>query len=283
MEKPPLNLLESFKAIVEAPSFAKASEELNLTQSALSMQLRKLEQYFDIPILELRGKKKIPTAFGRLIYQESVKLLQIYHSTFAEIHQQHAFESHQLLKIGGRKELFIFANQQINFPGRVEFISMSSTQAIESMKQQKIDIALSRHKPNSTEYIAKLFLENSTCIIAHKKFLKKFKTKPEQVEFFKSVPFISYSEKFDLTEPYLKQLDLSSDQLNTKFICEDWITIKNLVEEGLGFSIVPTSVKSNLNEIDHISLENASVETIKYFFIFNKNLKKMPAYQKLFS
>ena len=45
---PPLNALKAFEAAARNLSFTKASEELNVTQAAISHQVRTLEEYFGI-------------------------------------------------------------------------------------------------------------------------------------------------------------------------------------------------------------------------------------------
>ncbi|MFZ3229020.1 MAG: LysR family transcriptional regulator [Pseudobdellovibrio sp.] len=50
MKKPSLELLESLIVFAESGSLSKASDRLNMTQPALSMQLKRLEDFFDFPI-----------------------------------------------------------------------------------------------------------------------------------------------------------------------------------------------------------------------------------------
>ncbi len=282
MNLPPVHLLQMFTLIVDSASFAKASEQLNLTQSALTMQLKNLQNYFELPLLELRGKRKIPTAFGRLIYQESMNLLQKYQETFKEIHKTYSDSSHQLLKIGGRKELLDFASNCLSFPGCIELLSMSSNQALEALNQQKIDIALLREKPDSIEYVAKEFLENSSHILVHQKYLLKNKYTDSQSDFFKKTPCIAYSHSNEYMNLYLNYYEVKKQDLKIKFVCEDWTIIRNLVEAGLGYAVVPNSITTTATDVKSIADSNLKQAYIKYYFVFKKNFKKNQFYNKLF-
>lgn len=68
--------LKVFMAVVEKKSVTKASEELNMSQPAVSIQLRNLQDQFDIPLTEVIGRKLYVTEFGMELYQISDKILQ---------------------------------------------------------------------------------------------------------------------------------------------------------------------------------------------------------------
>ena len=59
-----LHQLQIFLKIVETKSITKASEDLNLTQPAVSIQLKNFQDQFDIPLYQVVGKKIFITEFG---------------------------------------------------------------------------------------------------------------------------------------------------------------------------------------------------------------------------
>lgn len=52
-----LHQLQIFHKIAEKQSITKASEELYLTQPAVSIQLKKFQEQFSIPLTEVIGRK----------------------------------------------------------------------------------------------------------------------------------------------------------------------------------------------------------------------------------
>lgn len=62
-----LNQLQIFLKIVETESVTKAAGQLYLSQPAVSMQLKKFQDQFDIPLTEVVGRKIYITDFGREI------------------------------------------------------------------------------------------------------------------------------------------------------------------------------------------------------------------------
>lgn len=52
-----LNQLQIFLTVARAQSVTKAAEELNLTQPAVSIQLKNFQDQFELPLTEVVGRK----------------------------------------------------------------------------------------------------------------------------------------------------------------------------------------------------------------------------------
>jgi DNA-binding transcriptional LysR family regulator len=63
--------LTIFQAVAEHLSFTRAAETLHLTQPAVSMQVRQLEQNIDLPLFEQLGRKIYLTEAGEALYESS--------------------------------------------------------------------------------------------------------------------------------------------------------------------------------------------------------------------
>jgi len=59
-----LRQLKVFASVARHLSFARAAEELHLTQPAVSGQIRKLEEHAGVALFEQLGKKTYLTAAG---------------------------------------------------------------------------------------------------------------------------------------------------------------------------------------------------------------------------
>lgn len=62
---PSLNALRCFEAAARSGSFSRAAEELNVTQSAVSHQVRQLEDWFGLTLFDRQGRQTIPTPKGQ--------------------------------------------------------------------------------------------------------------------------------------------------------------------------------------------------------------------------
>ena len=70
-----LHQLKVFVKVAEMKSITKASEELFLTQPAVSIQLKKLQDQFEIPLTEVIGRQLHVTDFGERVLDVSRKIL----------------------------------------------------------------------------------------------------------------------------------------------------------------------------------------------------------------
>ncbi|KAB0496316.1 LysR substrate-binding domain-containing protein [Pseudomonas vancouverensis] len=73
---PPLSTLRGFEAAARLGSFHKAAEELHLTQSAISQQIRSLEAYLEQPLFYRSGRSVSLTDAGHDLLSTTQALLQ---------------------------------------------------------------------------------------------------------------------------------------------------------------------------------------------------------------
>lgn len=69
--------LAAFCAVVERKSFSQAAERLGVTQPAVSLQIRSLEQRLGRQLLDRSGRRVEPTEAGRLLYASAQRLLTL--------------------------------------------------------------------------------------------------------------------------------------------------------------------------------------------------------------
>ena len=67
--------LRGLQAVAEYGSVTRAAEALHITQSALSMQMRRLESLFGRPVLEKAGRGIVLTDFAQALLRESRRLV----------------------------------------------------------------------------------------------------------------------------------------------------------------------------------------------------------------
>jgi DNA-binding transcriptional LysR family regulator len=69
--------LAAFCAVVDRKSFSQAAEQLGISQPAVSLQIRSLEQRFGAQLLDRSGRRVEPTEAGRRLYRNAQRLLAL--------------------------------------------------------------------------------------------------------------------------------------------------------------------------------------------------------------
>src|SRR5262245_63368335 len=69
--------LAAFCAVVERRSFSQAAARLGVTQPAVSLQIRSLEQRLGQKLVDRSGRRVAPTEAGQKLYRGARRMLQI--------------------------------------------------------------------------------------------------------------------------------------------------------------------------------------------------------------
>ena len=88
-----------FIAVVETGSFFEAGEACHISQSAVSQQIRSLEQELGVALLSRRGRKFSVTPAGEYFYQQAKRQIQALDSLIREVRRIGTGE-YQRLRVG---------------------------------------------------------------------------------------------------------------------------------------------------------------------------------------
>jgi DNA-binding transcriptional LysR family regulator len=77
--------LQAFCTVVEKKSFSQAAEQLGVTQPAVSLQVRALEQRLGQSLLDRSGRRVEPTEAGRRLYRSAQRMLALEEQLLDEV------------------------------------------------------------------------------------------------------------------------------------------------------------------------------------------------------
>ncbi|MEY3631507.1 MAG: hypothetical protein RL408_1061 [Bacteroidota bacterium] len=238
-----LNQLQIFLKVVHTSSITKAAEELNLTQPAVSIQIKNLQAQFDIPLLEIIGKKIYITDFGREIAESAKGILD---QVYAINYKTMAFKDQLVgrLKISivstGKYVLPYFLTDFLRPNPGVE-ISIDVTnreKVLESQLINEVDFSLVSDALENPAFDSIDLLSNDLYLIGNKETAKITPTFNYK-DFKNELPLIfreNGSGTRKIMENYfkrqgvdgLKKIELMSNE-----------AVKQAVIAGLGYSIMP--------------------------------------------
>lgn len=237
-----LHQLLVFHKVCELQSITKAADELNLTQPAVSIQLKNFQDQFPIPLTEVVGRKLYITDFGWEIAAASEKILA---ELEAINYRTLAFQG----KLAGRLRFSVVSTGKYVIPFFVSnFISEHSgielqidvtnkTRVEESLELNRIDFALVSDIPKKLRINKLLLMENRLFYVISPKY--KLPSIVTTQTLFEDVPIIfreSGSSTRGLMEEFIldkgfrvyQNLELTSNE-----------AVKQAVIAGLGASILP--------------------------------------------
>ena len=82
--------LQAFCAVVERKSFSQAAERLGVTQPAVSLQVRALEERLGHKLIDRSGRRVEPTEAGERLYRNAQRLLAVEAQLLAELDEDGA-------------------------------------------------------------------------------------------------------------------------------------------------------------------------------------------------
>ncbi len=237
-----LNQLQVFLKVVQTGSVTKASEELHLTQPAISIQLRNFQTQFDIPLTEIVGRKLYVTDFGREIAAAAEQILQQVH---AINHKTLAYKG-QLsgrLKISvvstGKYVLPYFLSAFIKANPGIELVMdvTNKLKVVESLENNEVDFALVSILPEQLNVEKVDLIRNKLFLVGNTEV--KFKKKEYGKELFEELPLI-FREKGSGTRQTMERfLNRHNITLQKTMELTSNEAVKQAILAGLGYSIMP--------------------------------------------
>ncbi len=249
-----LNQLQVFLKIVETRSITKAAEELNLTQPAVSIQLKNFQNQFDIPITETIGRRIYITDFGKEIADIAQNVIdKLYELNFKTL----AYKGHITgrLKISvvstGKYVMPFFLSEFLQTHNKIDLMMdvTNKNQVIESILSNKVDFALVSLIPPSLQ-IEKLDLLQNKLFLVGNNLPDPKKTKNLK-KILENSPLI-FREKGSGTRQIMEKfLDSNNILLQKKLELTSNEAVKQALIAGLGYSIMPLiGIKNELQNKD---------------------------------
>src|SRR5919106_4370751 len=92
--------LAAFCAVVERKSFSQAAELLGISQPAVSLQIRSLEERLGTQLLDRSGRRVEPTEAGARLYRGAQRLLALEEQVLEDVTANPVSEPSGRLELG---------------------------------------------------------------------------------------------------------------------------------------------------------------------------------------
>ncbi|MDI1354537.1 MAG: LysR family transcriptional regulator [bacterium] len=237
-----LHQLQVFAKVVQTKSITKAAIELHMSQPAASIQLKNLQNQFEIPLTEVIGRQLYVTDFGNEIYVMAERILnEVYAINYKTLSYKGYLTGRLLISSvsTGKYIIPFFLSDFLKQHDGIDLILDVTNKAkvIENLEKNEIDFALVSVLPENLQVNKEILLENSLHVIGMGR--ERNTKKPLDRKELEKMSFIfrevgsgtrssmeNYFNKYKIK--FRKKLELTSNE-----------AVKQAIIAGIGNSIMP--------------------------------------------
>lgn len=168
-----LHQLQVFVKVVQTKSITRASEELYLSQPAVSIQLKNFQDQFDIPLTEVVGRQLYITDFGKEIYTMAERIIdEVYAINYKTMAYKGFLTGRLVISIvsTGKYVMPYFLTEFLKEHPGIDLIMdvTNKSKVINSLQNNEIDFALVSVLPQDIKVHKETLMENQLYLIGNK-------------------------------------------------------------------------------------------------------------------
>ncbi|WP_122322933.1 LysR family transcriptional regulator [Pseudomonas amygdali] len=238
-----LNHLHTFSLVIAHGSFSAAAERLHLTQPAVSLQIRQLEDQLNLKLIERVGKRLKPTSAGTMLLEHIARIDAVVEDALLEL-SSHASGVAGKIAIGTGATACIHLLPPMLQALRRRFaqldvrVSTGNTDGIlKAVEENRLDLALVTLPASGRSlHITPLLEDEFVAIFASSQQPIAAEMTPEHLCELPLVVFEAGSSTRLLINEWFLQAGIRIKPVMELGSIE---AIKEMVAAGLGYSIVP--------------------------------------------
>ncbi len=277
-----LNQLRIFLKVVQLQSVTKASEELHLTQPAVSIQLKNFQDQFEISLTEIVGRKIYVTDYGREIAEAAE---QIINQVNAINYKTLAFKGQLFGKIKisivstGKYVMPYFLTDFLRLHSGIE-LEMDVTnknKVVKSLQNNEVDFALVSILPDKMQVDKIDLMQNKLFFVGNNE--AEISNKKKDLDtIFNQRPLLFRENGSGTRQAMERFIEKHSVKIDKKMELTSNEAVKQAILAGLGYSIMPLiGIRKEIqnNDLQIIPVKGLPIQT-KWSLIWLKGKKHSP-------
>jgi LysR family transcriptional regulator, transcriptional activator of the cysJI operon len=282
--------LEVFYAVAHLLSFTKAAEKLNMTQPAVTFQVRQFEDSFDARLFD-RGYNKVSlTDAGKLVYKHTENILDMYKKMQDDVQNMVGSSTGNII-LGASATIaeymlpYLLGKFSLKYPDININLKVANTeQVITMLDNNDIDLAIVEGYVSNKLLVQKECHKDQLVVILPKGH-PLMGSKKLSINDISKYPFIlreTGSGTREVISNYLNEQGYDESILIHNMELGSLEAIKAAVEAGLGISIVSSSSinkELRLGTLAAVKLEKSLSRP--FYFVHQKHRFKLKAMDEL--
>lgn len=277
-----LNQLQIFLKVAQTASVTKAAEALNLTQPAVSIQLKNFQDQFDIPLTEIVGRKIYVTDFGKEVAAAAEQIIeQVYEINYkTEAFKGQLFGKLKIAVVStGKYVMPFFISDFMNQHPQIELqMDVSNkNKVLQNLENNEIDFALVSILPTNMNIEKIDLIINKLYLVGQ--YANPITDDNKKRIAIENLPLI-YREPGSGTRQVMEQF-IEKKKINVKKKIEltSNEAVKQAIMAGLGYSIMPLiGIKNEIKDkqLSIIPFKGLPISTT-WSLVWLKGKKHSPA------
>ena len=279
--------LQVFESVARHLNYTRAAEELHLTQPAVSMQVRQLEQSVGIPLFEQIGRKIYRTRAGEIMLGHALTIQEHLALAKREMDELKGIDSGQLsigvvstINYFAARLLAAFSRQHPKVDIRLDVTNRETM--LRKLESNEPDLVLMGQPPSNLDVSASDFMDNPLLLVA---------APDHPMAKSRNISLESLTnETFVLREPGSgTRLAMERFFLEYEFQPKSTVemggneVIKQAIEVGLGLSVLSAhTVELELSANRLITLDVVGMPIIRRWYIAHRTGKRLTPTAKSF-
>jgi DNA-binding transcriptional LysR family regulator len=262
--------LKVFHTVASRSSFTKASEELNISQPAVTKHIKEIENQLNTKLFDRKGTTIQLTQSGRILFEYAEKIRNIYRDLEFDINQINQQHKGKLI-IGASTTVaqYILPEILAKFNSyykdiKIELITQNTEIISELLKEGKIDFGIIEGESQSNYFDYQIFKADEIVLVAKANHSLANKTLNLKDLYDLELIFREQgSGSLEFIQNRLKEKGIAIDDLNVVMQLGSSESIKNylLYSDSLAFLSISTVLNElKNNQLTIIDIKNFSIE-----------------------
>lgn len=251
-----LRAFRTLLAIAQHGSFVKAAQSVHLTQSAVSLHIKSLEEEFNASLFDRSRRTPVLTDAGHVAVERAREIVALYDSIASEIGGDNELRGR--LKIGAiQTALASILPQALAALGiknphlRITVASGMSADLATRVETGELDVAITTEpvKPHPYGLVSTTLYEEGFWIIAPVSLAGL-----DARQLLEQQPFIRFDRRAWAGRTIERELRRMRLRVQTTMELDSQEAIIQMVTQGLGVSVIPLSSR-NLVQLNHLEIQ----------------------------
>lgn len=274
--------LKVFESVARHLSYTQAAQELHLTQPAVSMQIKQLEENAGIPLLEQVGKKIFLTEAGEEMYHYARSIARELDEAADIMERLKGLES-------GRLEITVattanaFATRMLAmFKLRHEGVTISldvtnRENLLRQLAENEKDIAIMGRPPISDDLVAESFADNPLVVVAAPDHPLAGQKKKIPLKALQHETFVVREQGSGTRTAMQRFFDEHNMEITSSLEMNENEAIKQAVQAGMGLGIVSLhTLELELETGRLVILDVEDFPIMRHWYLVHLKGKRLP-------